>query len=110
MVHEEPVFVDQGENFDEVRCQSCGQELEMEWWQDAMDSAGENGFAKLAVQVPCCKAKTSLNDLQYRYPAGFARFVLEASEPSLEEFLDRVALAQLEEALQTPLRQTIARY
>lgn len=51
------------------------------------------------IRVPCCGAVTSLSDLDYRWPAGFARFVLEASEPTLAGTLDVLAVTQLEAIL-----------
>ena len=50
-------------------------------WTEAIHAAAAAGFADLDVRVPCCRSKTSLNDLDYRGPAVFARFVLEATEP-----------------------------
>lgn len=110
IVHDDIAFIDQGENFEEVRCPSCKKSLDMDWWQEAMGAAGEKGFADLTVRVPCCRSRTSLNELDYRWPAGFARFVLEASEPELPDVLDKRAVTQLEAVLGQPVRQISARY
>lgn len=110
IVHDETVFVDQGENFEEVRCSSCEQSLDVGWWQHAMEAAGEASFVDLTIVVPCCGSATSLNELDYRWPAGFARFVLEASEPELRDYLDDTKVAQLEVLLGQPVRQILARY
>jgi len=95
--HDHVSFVDQGENFEAVRCPACGVQLEIEWWQGAMEAAWTSRFADLEVRVPCCAASTSLNDLDYVWPAGFARFVLEARDPERDEVtseeLDRMAAA-----------------
>lgn len=79
------------------------------WWPDAMDRAHGRHFADLAVTVPCCGAATSLNDLRYDWPAGFARFVLEATNPGVPELPD-AALAELERRLGAPLRVVRAHY
>ena len=110
VVHEDVTFLDLGENFEDVRCPSCKKSVDQNWWREAMDAAGQKGFADLNVRVPCCRSKTSLNDLDYRWPAGFARFVLEVSEPHLAEPLDREALSQVEGVLGQPVRQILARY
>ena len=44
--HEDPVFVDQGENFENVRCPGCHSDLPVDWWQDQMDEATEARSAK----------------------------------------------------------------
>src|SRR5262252_6620271 len=58
--HDHVSFVDQGENFEAVRCPACGVRLEIEWWQGAMEAAWTSRFADLEVRVPCCAASTSL--------------------------------------------------
>jgi hypothetical protein len=110
IVHEGIEFVDQGENFEEVRCPSCKKRLDTDWWREAMVAAGDSDFTDLTVRVPCCRSQVSLNDLDYRWPAGFARFVLEASEPALAGVLDDRAVAQIEAVLGQPVRQILTRY
>lgn len=88
-VSEHVVFWDQGENFETVSCPVCGRELTVKWWQDAMDVAFETGFSNLDVVVPCCKSVTTLNDLRYDFPAGFARFALSALNPHVGDLEDR---------------------
>lgn len=110
-IHQEEVFfVDQGENLEEIRCPRCGATLGPEWWMTEMDRAGAARFSDLAVVVPCCGAATSLHDLDYDWPAGFARFVLQVREPALAGWLDDEAVARIEEALGTRVRQIRTRY
>jgi hypothetical protein len=59
--------------------------------------------------VACCGALVSLNDLIYEWPAGFARFVLEAMNPNVRDIADD-ELASLAAILGTPLRKIWARY
>jgi hypothetical protein len=101
-------FVDQGGNVERVSCPECGADLG-NWWPDAMDRAHAHHFADLAVTVPCCGAATSLNDLRYDWPAGFARFVLEALNPGVPDLPD-TALAELEQRLGARLRVVRAHY
>lgn len=102
-------FVDAGELFESVCCPSCGRELDVEWWQSAMERAFDRSFADLSVTMPCCGAGSSLHDLDYRAPAGFARFTLEVAEPGVSE-LTAAQQEQLEEVLQTKVRVVRSRY
>jgi hypothetical protein len=97
-------FVDQGGNFERVLCPSCGTELALQDWHDAMDRAAGTAFRDLSMVTPCCGAATSLNDLIYEWPAGFARFVLEAMNPNARDLTERQH-RELEEVLGTPLRR-----
>ena len=103
-------FVDQGANFESVGCPACGASLDVGWWQAAMEKAMESQFADLAVSPPCCGARTSLNDLRYVWPAGFARFSLEAMNPNRSGDLDPAEIGQLEALLGCKLRQIWAHY
>jgi hypothetical protein len=104
-VREHVEFVPAMGNFETVSCPVCGALLENDWWVRAMDSAyGEHGFADLAVTVPCCGAASSLNDLHYYFPQGFARFVLSAYEPNIFD-LEDWQVRELEELLGCMLRK-----
>ena len=90
-VTEQVEFIDQGENFERIVCPFCSSELAAEWWQGVMDDSYEGHFADLRITTPCCHTESSLNDLLYEWPAGFARFVLAIRDPILEpthEMLD----------------------
>ncbi len=65
-VHDEVVFVDQGELFETIACPACDSPIQIDWWQDAMDEAYESRFSNLLVVTPCCDATVSLNDLRYK--------------------------------------------
>ena len=101
-------FVDQGEYFEGVDCPACGTALGA-WWPEAMGRAHRARFADLAVTTPCCGSATSLHELRYVWPAGFARFVLEARNPGVTD-LPAPALAELEQLVGSPLRVIRARY
>ena len=101
-------FVDQGENFDSVSCNLCGQNIEIEDWQSTMDKAYEKQFTDLEFMTPCCHKKTSLNDLAYHSSAGFARFVMTISDAQNE--LPEKDFRGLQEILGTTLRNIWAHY
>jgi len=98
-------FVDQGGNFERILCPFCNHELNVEdWWHSAMNKAYESKFRSLEVQTPCCRRQTSLNDLRYEWPAGFARFDLSARNPQVRSLPDHVQ-SELEQILKCSLRQ-----
>jgi len=101
-------FIDQGENFEKVSCNLCGQEIEIEDWQSAMDKAYENLFSDLDFTTLCCHKKTSLNDLTYNMTAGFAKFVITISDAENE--IGEKGINNLEEILGTKLKIIWARY
>ncbi|MBZ0282293.1 MAG: hypothetical protein K8L97_16245 [Anaerolineae bacterium] len=90
-------FIDQGANFEHILCPLCKNELQLEQWQLLMDAAYRTGFAQLEVVVPCCSQSTSLNDLIYQWPAGFARFRIEIFNPSSD--INETQMHVLETAL-----------
>jgi hypothetical protein len=78
-------FVDQGSSFETVSCRQCGEVLDLAWWTAQMDAAWSleaSRFANLQVVTPCCAATSSLNDLDYYLPAGFASFRMRAWNPA----------------------------
>ena len=103
MLSDTVTFVDQGTNFERVSCPVCGVELSIPDWQQMMDAAYETQFADLNVTMPCCGAVGSLNDLHYEWPAGFARFSLEAFNPNAD--LDDHQRQTVEEILGCPVRK-----
>ena len=101
-------FIDQGENFESVYCNICGKMIDTGDWQDAMDDAYQKQFDDLGYTTPCCKSLTTLNDLVYTMPAGFARFVIEVFNPGEE--ISREDLSKLEKIVGIPLRIIRAHY
>lgn len=71
-------LADAGQNFEIVKCQFCMANL-MEWWSNAMSSAysEDYGFVKLEVTTPCCNKTTSLHNLDYSFPQGFYKIMIE---------------------------------
>jgi hypothetical protein len=62
----------------------------------------------MLIETPCCSHNLSLNDLDYHWPAGFARYHLEARDPS-GEFTDEHRAA-VEGILHCSLRLIWAHY
>jgi len=78
-------FIDAGGNLERVICPICGMELETNWWIQAVDVAyEETRFRDLLVTLPCCNSLSSLNDLHYDWPVGFACFRLAARNPNTD--------------------------
>lgn len=101
-LYKEVRFVDPGQNFEAVVCDGCGQEMAIEAWQEMMDVAYGTRFTDLSIVKPCCNKPSSLNDLQYQGPAGFARYVLTVIDPPAE--VDAEVFGELERALGTKLK------
>jgi hypothetical protein len=101
-------FVDCGGNFETVTCPRCGQDLG-EWWSVAMEAGHAQQFRDLRATLPCCGLRTSLNDLVYTMPAGFARCVLEVQNPTIESLPDQ-ARRRIEQTLGCPVRVIWAFY
>lgn len=76
------LFVDAGEYFQSVGCPWCGSLIEIDWWQERMSTAFNDGFMNLAIRTPCCDVTSSLNDLMYDWPQGFAQWRLEVMNPA----------------------------
>lgn len=100
-------FIDQGENFESVSCNVCGQNIQLDDWQDQMNTAYQKQFTDLNFQTPC-RHHTSLNDLNYQSSAGFAKFSISISDAQRE--LAKNELDMLQELLGTSLRIVWAHY
>ena len=101
-------FVDQGANFEGVSCNYCGRNINIEIWQNAMDKAYKTNFKDLSFVTPCCHKSTSLNDLKYNWPVGFAKFVISIADPP-SDIKDDVVKG-LEKILGTRIRKIWAHY
>jgi hypothetical protein len=106
-VHEHVVFVDAGSNAERIDCPGCGGELDGGWWSARMERASAGEFARLAVTTPCCETPTTLNELGYVWPAGFARVEIAAVNPA-RGWLTQDERARVELALGHELREVRA--
>jgi hypothetical protein len=102
--HETITVVDCGQNLVRIVCGRCNAEIDTEWWRDLLEERFETGFDDLVVRLPCCGAESSLNDLDYDWPCGFAKFEIAIWNPGLDWFAAE-ELTLLAETLGHPVRQ-----
>lgn len=78
IVNETVQFASAGSNFERVSCPFCKSDL-MNCWGNAMGEAysKETGFMKLDMITPCCHKDTTLHNLDYYYPQGFYKTIIE---------------------------------
>ena len=69
----------------------------------------DNGFGPLDVVAPCCDAVTTLNDLKYHWPQGFASWSITVKNSNRGQ-LDDAERAHIESALGHPVRLVYAHY
>ncbi|MFI0271477.1 hypothetical protein [Streptomyces luteogriseus] len=100
-----PAFIN-GAGLESVSCPRCGAQLDFHgWWMASMDEAyRDKSVPSLVVTVPCCGADTTLNDLVYNVPSGFARFRLRVWSPNRRQLSDE-ELTRIGDALGQPVRQ-----
>ena len=103
-------FIDSGENFESVTCNLCGQNIEIENWQETMDKAYQTSFADLTFLTPCCHKKTSLNYLDYEMSSGFSKYVIEISAPDINENQKADLTKNLNEILKHEMKLIWAHY
>jgi hypothetical protein len=77
--YDEVAFIDSGVNTSTAKCRSCGNSVDLEWVFEVVDERGAD-LSHLDVNLPCCEATTSLNDLEYDWPMGFASFEIARSQ------------------------------
>jgi DNA-directed RNA polymerase subunit N (RpoN/RPB10) len=106
---EEIRFIDCGGNFEKIECPSCSALISDKWWSGAMDKADKKAFKDLNVKTPCCRKETSLNDLKYDWPQGFAKFSIKIMNPKVPD-LAATDHAKLEGLLGCTLRRIWAHY
>lgn len=111
-------MVDAGEEFETVSCPACGFVLgdtkdtaSMRWFGEEVHAhwTDNRGFWPLDIVAPCCGATTSLNDLIYQGPQGFASWLIRANRPNRYE-LDDDQRRRLEAALGHPIRLVSSHY
>lgn len=101
-IYEAPVFVDCGSNLETIRCPHCKARLAFDWWGKSMEAAGKSNFKKLSVIMPCCGKESSLNNLLYDFPCGFACAEFDILNPSAD--FDRESISAISGLLGCPIR------
>lgn len=102
--------IEAGGNLTRITCNRCRQDIDVEDYRDLVDEmiGDDDGLAFLGIVAPCCGTPTSLNDLEYDWASGFARFELAAWNPD-RGLLTASEMAALADALGHPVRQVMAR-
>jgi len=101
--HESIQFFDCGSNLERIQCPLCNEEIQRDWWQEKMGQDFDGGFKLQRFKTPCCGKRSSLNDLIYDWPQGFARFAIQAMNPNIESLTDQDIKA-FEDAIGTKIR------
>lgn len=70
-IDDSPIFFDCGGSLEYVRCPFCKADLDTVW-NDWMQRWYEGDHNQLGIETPCCSKLTTLNDLDYKSPQGFA--------------------------------------
>lgn len=107
-IFENPEFIDCGENLTEISCPYCKAEIDFDRWGEMMNECSSSDFSNLEISLPCCGKKSSLNDLIYDFPCGFARFEIDISEP--EATLDDAEIHEVEKLFRQKFKLIEARY
>ena len=103
-VYDKTKFFDPGTNLEKVSCPKCNKDI-TDWWSgEGMGIAKGDSFDSLEIVTPCCQSRVSLNDLIYDWPAGFARFSLEARNPKIKD-LTGSQIKELQDTLNIPLKK-----
>ena len=116
-VYERLTFIDQGANLSAIICPSSNNKLQFdgdetiqEWWYSFEDEEQDQGVEGLMVTMPCCQKSVSFTDLTFDWPAGFARFELNAMNPNISHDMPPEQVAELEAVLKCKLQQIRAHY
>ena len=103
------VFFDAGVNLEAVYCPFCGS-VQTDWfYRTTSELDKRNRLDDINVTVPCCGMATTLNDLRFVSPAGFARCGVEVLDPD-RGCLTEDELIPLAEAMGCNVRQILAHY
>ncbi|MBL7495833.1 hypothetical protein I6A84_24070 [Frankia sp. CNm7] len=105
--HESVALVDCGANLERITCPRCENEVDTDWWRALLDDRYEDGFNDLSAVLPCCGRQSSLADLHYDWPCGFARFEIEIWNPG-RSWLTEGELAAIAAEIGHPVRQVMA--
>jgi hypothetical protein len=73
-----------------------------------MNTASNGSFRNLKVVVECCNKDTSLNELCYKWDAGFSRFSIEIMNPMNE--LTKENMEYIGKLMNFQLRKVVAYY
>ena len=119
-VYDKTEFIDQGENIEAAICPNCKKRLNLDhsneddpivaWWYGLSETMEDADLTSITTKMPCCGQIACLMDIEFDWPAGFARFELNVMNPNVKDNLTKTQLLQLEEILGCPLKQVRAHY
>lgn len=99
---DKPEFFDCGGNFENVFCPFCGADIR-EWWRKPIEDWWNSVDRRaLSVVTPCCGRATTLNDLDYNWPQGFACVAVTLMNPDCD--LEPDERKQVEAVFGLPVR------
>jgi len=99
---DKPDFFHCGANFAHVFCPFCGTEIR-EWWEKPINDWWNSADRRdLLVVTPCCGRATTLNDLDYSRPQGFACVAITLRNPYSD--IEPEERQQVEAVLGLPVR------
>jgi hypothetical protein len=101
--YDAPSVVDSAQNLQRIGCPRCRGSIDLEWWGDLIEKH-QDGFPSLEATVPCCGVAVALDQLDFDWPCGFARFEIAAWNPEIDWFGEE-ELAAVGQALGHPVRQ-----
>jgi len=120
-VYSQLTFIDQGQNLEEIVCPSCSKVLALDPCSEE-DADGEkiieeidrqsenNELESGLIKMPCCNNNVKTTDLEFEWPAGFAKFELSSLNPEIERPLSEVAIKSLANILGCELIEIWAHY
>jgi hypothetical protein len=103
------LFYDCGSNLEAISCPHCGTS-QMDWFfEEVARKYEESKLQDIQVQMPCCSKKSSLNDLHFDFPAGFASAGIEVLNP-VRDWLTTAELDQVAASFGHSVKQIFAHY
>lgn len=107
---ESVTFIDSGVNTSTALCRSCGSNIDLAWIFDVIGERHPD-LTDLHAKAPCCGSVQSLNDLDYDWAVGFARFEVTILNGTRDRYeLDEIELDEAAALLGHPVRQVLAHY
>lgn len=102
--------IDSGVNTETAKCGHCGAPVDLAWVSEVIEQRADD-LSQLDVVLPCCGETSSLNDLDYHWPMGFASFEICVLNGTRDQYeLQQGELERLSSLLGHPVRQVLAHY
>ena len=106
----EVAVIDSGVNTESAKCKHCRASVNLAWVFEVIGQRADD-LSQLDVVMPCCSETSSLNDLEYDWPMGFASFEISVLNGTRDQYeLQREELERVGSLLGHPVRQILAHY